>query len=341
MLLINSVSHFFVDAVCASALFGSGCADMTALLLLYNTLAFSTQCLVGLVTDRLRCHAPLEAIACALCAAGLLLPLDPMGKAAVVGLGNSVFHVCGGTLTLNASNGRAAPLGVFVAPGCMGLILGTLWPQVGLLYALGLLVCAGAVLLVEHGAEPSPVSTGERRDGGVLPVVLLLLAVAVRAIGGSAVSFPWKSTEILSVLAVAAVFAGKLAGGFVCDKVGARLTALVSIPLAALLVAFGSGSMVLSLTGQLLINLTMAVTLWILYRLMPDAPGFSFGLAASVLWPGTIAGQLLQLTGAAQTWCIILSFAFALGAILIAVGRGEGEPNTDEGGSDHADADLS
>ena len=39
--------------------------------------------------------------------------------------------------------------------------------------------------------------------------------------------------------------------------------------------------------GQFLLNLTMPVTLWLLYLAMPDSPGFAFGLAASALWPGT------------------------------------------------------
>lgn len=321
MLLINSFSHFFVDAACAAALFGSGCTDMTTLLLIYNTLAFSTQCLVGLVTDRVNCHAKLTAIACLAVALGYILPLPPIATGMVVGLGNSVFHVCGGTTTLKDSGGRAAPLGIFVAPGSVGLILGTLWPQVGLLFALSLIICAGAIFIVGRGkAAAVPPETEE--NGGILPVVVLLLAVAVRAIGGTAVSFPWKTTEVLSVVMVAAVFAGKTAGGFMCDRLGARNTALMSIPLAALLIAFGTGSMVLSLLGQLLINLTMPVTLWLIYRELPASPGFAFGLAASVLWPGTIAGQLLTLTGPALWACILLSFALALCAILFAVKKG-------------------
>ena len=321
MLLINSLSHFFVDAACASALFGSGCADMATLLILYNTLAFSTQCLVGLVTDRLRHHAWLTAAACLVVALGCVLPLPPMASGAIVALGNSVFHVCGGTTTLKNSGGRAAPLGIFVAPGSVGLVLGTLWPQVSLLFALSLVICAGAILIVGRGeAAAAPLETQE--NGSILSVVVLLIAVAVRAIGGTAVSFPWKSTEVLSVVMAAAVFAGKFAGGFVCDKLGAKNTALASIPLAALLIAFGTDSILLSLVGQILINLTMPVTLWLIYKDLPSSPGFAFGLAASVLWPGTIAGQLLTLTGPALWICILASFTLALCAILFAVRKG-------------------
>ena len=47
-LAIRSVMHFLVDGVCAASLFRfcRELPDFAQLLLLYNTLAFSTQCLV-------------------------------------------------------------------------------------------------------------------------------------------------------------------------------------------------------------------------------------------------------------------------------------------------------
>jgi hypothetical protein len=60
----------------------------------------------------------------------------------------------------------------------------------------------------------------------------------------------------------------------------------------------------------------MPVTLWLLYRAMPDAPGFAFGLAASALWPGSLAGRLIRLSGSAQWAYIAACFLFGLLAIL-------------------------
>ena len=51
---------------------------------------------------------------------------------------------------------------------------------------------------------------------------------------------------------------------------------------------------------------------------MPDAPGLAFGLAASALWPGMLAGQLLTLTGPALWACVLITFGFGLYAILYA-----------------------
>ena len=64
------------------------------------------------------------------------------------------------------------------------------------------------------------------------------------------------------------------------------------------------------------LNLTMPVTLWLMYRALPDQPGFSFGLAASALWPGTILGKLLEQSALPPQPFVILGFLFGLAAIL-------------------------
>lgn len=319
LLLLNSLAHLLVDGVCAATVFGPvrDAGDVTVLVLLYNTLAFSTQCLVGLVADRARRHGWAAAAAMVLVALGFALPLPAWLRICCVGAGNSLFHVAGGVMTLQRSGGKAGPLGVFVAPGAVGLTLGTLWPQLGTVFAILLILCAVAVIPLEKAApvKELPEQGGKPYIGLTVPV-LLTLAVAVRAVGGSAVTFPWKSGAAMVLVLTACVFGGKTLGGFLCDRLGAGKTALASVVPAAVLIAFCSPWAAPSLAGQLLLNLTMPVTLWLLYRAMPESPGFAFGLAASALWPGTIAGQLMHLTGPLLWLCVIVSFVFGLGAIL-------------------------
>ncbi|NCB50829.1 MAG: hypothetical protein EOM54_02935 [Clostridia bacterium] len=333
MLVINALAHLIVDGVCAAALFGPVWAsgDIVTAVLLYNTLAFSTQCVVGLVTDRLKGHERIAAVSLAAVALGFLLPLPWVVRVFVIGLGNSVFHVTAGTVTLKRSEGRAGPLGVFVAPGAVGLSLGTLYPMSGTYFAVAALLFCMPMALGPINKSAKRICRAQGAGSGVesrytppirqiktpwLAVCALLVAVAVRAVGGMSASFPWKTTAALSLITVAFVFSGKIAGGFVCDRLGAKKTALISIPAAAVLIAFGSAWMAPSVIGQLLLNLTMPVTLWLIYRAMPDSPGLAFGLAASALWPGTIAGNLMALSGTALWACILVSFLFGLFAIL-------------------------
>lgn len=321
VLMINAVAHLLVDGVCAATLLGrlSDAPSAYGLILLYNTLAFSTQGFVGLAADRLRRHATGGCAAMLMVAAGFWLPLDPWVRVAVIGLGNSAFHVAGGVMTLSESGGRADRLGVFVAPGAVGLTLGTLWPGLGHALAAGLVICAAALALCHGRTVSAAPARSEGSDEAAIPVIALLtLSVAVRAVGGTAVNFPWNTGSLTALLLTLSVFAGKCAGGFVCDGLGVRRTAWASILPAALLTAFGTRWLAPSLLGQYALNLTMPVTLWLLYRAMPNSPGFAFGLAASALWPGTLAGRLMKLTGPALWLCVIVSFAFGLAAILYA-----------------------
>ena len=354
ILLLNSMAHLLVDGLCAATIFGQIEEGRALLLLLYSTLAFSTQCLVGLWADRMRHVRHLEAVSALLLVLGYVLPVSALLKIILIGAGNSGFHVAGGVMTLRESGGKAAKLGVFVSPGAIGLTLGTLYPKLGAAFAVALVAAVGMVVVAEKEAEAqaalavkgTEAQTGlvvkgteeqtglavkgaeeqtglavkgteaqaeletvqaEKSDAPVpeiLPVLLLISAVAVRAIGGTAVRFPWKHGAAGALLMTAFVAGGKTAGGYLCDSP------------ASILIACCSSWAVPSLLGQFAINLTMPVTLWLLYRSMPDSPGLSFGLAAAALWPGTIAGRLIQLMGPLLGILVMGSFLYGLLAIL-------------------------
>lgn len=320
LLIVNAAAHLLTDAVCAAALFGfaADSGHLAEAVLLYNTLAFSTQCVVGLVTDgTVKRPERLAGAALLAVSLGYFLPLPWVFRICAVGLGNSLFHVAAGTVTLETSAGKAAPLGIFVAPGAVGLALGTLFPAWGNILAGLALILSGIMLRYPAPREP------KRPDApaGKTPwaaAAALLLAVAVRAVGGAAADFPWKTGAETGLLLAGFVAAGKATGGWLCDRKGAGTAAWLSLPAAALLIALCARWAVPALAGQFLLNLTMPVTLWLLYRAMPDAPGFAFGLAASALWPGALLGQYIRLTGVWQIGLLLLCFLSGLAAILYA-----------------------
>ena len=340
--VLNAIAHFLVDAACVGALFSfteDGALLGTAVLV-YNTLAFSTQCLVGIALDKgikqgrprsdaMKLYAALESVSMFVVAAAAVAPVGIVLKAVLIGLGNSVFHVSAGSVTLERSKGKAAPLGVFVAPGAFGVTIGMLWPKANLWIcaALGILSVFGYGLLGKaavRGTEDGETFRCKTEGPGtvsydasvIFPVMLLTAAVAVRAIGGTAAEFSWKDGAVSAMLLTLFVFLGKLLGGFVCDRLGVLKPSAVSVVLAALLTAFFAYSMPLSLAGQLLLNLSMPVTLWLMFKHIPDRPGLAFGLAASALWPGTLFGGLIALSGAWRSVLILICFIFSLGAII-------------------------
>lgn len=323
VLTANAVAHLLVDAVCASVVVSSSTSNLMTVFFLYNTFAFSTQCVVGLLTDRFghcKILAPMSCLWVALCG---LLPLQPIVVAVLIGLGNSMFHVSAGSEVLEHSEGKAAPLGLFVAPGALGIFAGKAFTE--LQPALcGLLILCAAWLLIENwinkGQQGFPCGCKNvEHTKELLPTALLLLvAVMTRAIGGAVAASSGQTAFWQSLLAVFCVFVGKSLGGVVSDRIGIRKMTVISIPLAAILILIAERSVVAGAAGQFLLNLSMPVTLYLIYRCLPMAPGFAFGLAASVLWPGTLIGKYISVSGEIKVVLILLCFGVALYSILFA-----------------------
>ena len=325
LLTCNGLAHLLVDAVCAAAVLSAPPEELLRTALIYNSFAFSTQCLVGLVTDRMGRCARITPLACLWVALAGLLPLPWAARAAIIGLGNSLFHVAAGTVTLEDSGGKAAPLGLFVAPGALGVFLGKAFPAARLILCALLLLCAVPLYLegrLERPAPaPKPAAPGSPEKPLSLCAVLLTLAVAVRAVGGAASGSAGQQSLWLAAVPVLLVFLGKSAGGFACDRLGSGKTALVSVPLAAALILLGGGSFAADAAGQFFLNLSMPITLYLLYRCLPDSPGFAFGLAASALWPGFLLGGLIPAGGVTRVILVVFCFGLALFAVLFAERR--------------------
>lgn len=332
-LALNSALHFLIDGVCAAAIFGeiSKMADVAAFaewVLLYNFLAFATQGLVGIVTDQfLSRHGIfrhlifLSALSVSL---GLFLPAPALVKILLLGLGNSLFHVSGGTVTLLGSEGKAAPLGIFVAPGALGLAVGTAFPTSGSwLAALLLLLGAGSYLFrpiapaeVAAGSAAIPKRPSLRR--GLAVAGMMLFCIGARSFAGTVVRFDWKTGVGWVILLAALVMLGKAAGGILADRFGCARVCAVSIPFSAICVLLFQSNAALSLLGQFLLNCSMPITLFLLYRALPDNPGFSFGLAASILLPGFLLGQMGQAAAVGSTLLTItISIIFALNLLCL------------------------
>lgn len=313
-MLILALTHFLVDACCASAMYRE--AQGAVWVLIYNTFAFTGQALWGLIADRFRIQKYGTTISCLLVLLGGLLPLSLPVKAILLGCGNCGFHVGGGTAVLRKTHGKAAALGGFVSPGCVGLVVGMLFPEACPWLCLGLGLC-GALILVRK-EQPWLQMDNTAEPGPLWVMLVLLAAVAIRSFGGFAVEQPWKTGALWSLAAALAVFAGKLLGGFWMDRMGVRKSVLLSLPLAAVLCGFLSMWPVTAMAGQFLLNLTMPVTLFLLFRTMRSRPGLSFGLAAAVLWPGAITARLITLPHMGKGIILCLSFLLGLAAILTA-----------------------
>lgn len=291
-LTVLSAAHFCVDMCCAALFFGwlGKGPDWWLCMVLYNACAFALQLPLGLLADRANRNLLFAAAGCGLVAAGFLLKGAPLPAAVVCGLGNGMFHVGAGLEVLNGSQ-RAAPLGVFVSPGAVGLYLGTtgaaLFARHGWTIPL-LMALVGVISLLAGKASPvsqnAPLSL-DLSKGHAMPLMCLFGVVVLRSLMGNG-AFAHGIAGLNGVVPVLCLALGKAAGGFAADRTGLRPTAILSLGAAAALLLLPRGYV--TLFALFLFNMTMPLTLYEAAQLLPGAKGGAFGSLTCALFVGML-----------------------------------------------------
>ena len=304
-----AILHFLVDGLCAFAMFGTFSAGENWYLnvLLYNFCAFALQMPLGVVLDglnRRKCLRKCEP-AFGFALVGVLLTfLGTVTHPVILGIGNALFHLGGGVGTIHEDEEkgwRGRGLGVFVAPGALGLYLGTLVakgeviPMPALLILIGLVAvgCLGWCYRRMNTQKKIPAIAAENspEKEGFFLLIGCLAVVILRSYIGMAVGFSWKSTILAGTVAVLAVVLGKVAGGFAAAGIGMRRTVVLSLLLSALCFLF-SENMVAGVPALFLFNMTMPITLYMLVRRLKGLTGFAFGLLTFGLFLGFLLTYL-------------------------------------------------
>ena len=298
---VLSIMHCMIDFLCAFAVYGRfrNPADPFTVYLIYNFFAFALQMPIGIVLDWLRqkhdtSFARSAPVLFTLAGASLTLA-GLFAHPAVLGLGNALFHTGGGVITIdedNRRNYRCRGLGVFVAPGAVGLFLGSWVTGVSAVLTAGgsaliLAVLAGILLKSSDEKEPAGGTSVQIEDHAIAAAVICLLVVILRSGIGLSVSMPWKIGFVSGLLAVLALASGKTAGGFLAARYGMRKTAIVSLLSAAVFYAFRA-VMPAGLAALFFFNMTMPVTLYLLAGKMKGMEGFAFGLLTFGLFVGFV-----------------------------------------------------
>jgi FSR family fosmidomycin resistance protein-like MFS transporter len=334
---VYGLIHALVDAACVAAVVrasrGSYLGDLSTFWTVagYDLLAFGLEFPLGLVVDRLQLTRFSMIIGTAMAAVVLAPgPIPALATMIVAGVGNGLFHLGAGGLVLRSAGGRAAPAGVFVAPGALGLGLGMWMGRTGrgstfpIYFALAFAVIALITLDKPAAAERDTPSQGKEQPA-IFPwlvlLMLLLVSVAVRSFVGFGACFQCPGGLAVAIGLPVAAFLGKLLGGMMADRLGWLRASTGALLLSLPLIAFSGGSLVLALPGVLLFQSTMAVTLVAVYGLMPRWPATAFGLPCLALVAGSFptffpAGK--QLFG---RWTFVLLIAFSAAALALALCR--------------------
>lgn len=293
-LLVYGTTHAIVDASCILLILGGidVRAELPAFLILYNLLAFGLQLPFGWIIDKIQKPVLSAMLGCTILSLSLILFIYPLASTILAGIGNALFHVGGGIISLNLKPGRASISGLFVAPGGIGLFAGGLivkyygfHPEITII----LLLCMGVLIFL---LKSPPLFYGLKKEKHVnylvLTILLLLFTICIRSAVGLSVNFPWQSKLTLLILLTLSIAMGKALGGFLADYFGWIKTSVGGLVASALLLAFAAKIPVCGIAGIFLFNLTMPVTLVAISNLLPGQPGFSFGLTTFTLVIGSL-----------------------------------------------------
>jgi FSR family fosmidomycin resistance protein-like MFS transporter len=264
------------------------------LFIVYNLLAFGLQVIIGFVIDSLK--APRLAAVLGLIVTGLstlVFLSQPVIAIIIAGLGNALFHIGGGIISLNLTPRKAAAPGIFVAPGALGVLAGTLlgksgnfvtWPFLAAMTASAVII----FLMPKPAAYQGKTRPQQQEFKAEHIIYLTLFVIAVRSLVGFAAVFPWKSDVNLLILLTAAVVLGKGLGGLLADKFGWQLTAAGSLAASIPLLTLGASVPACGIIGMFLFNINMPVTLAMMSNVIPGKPGTAFGLTCLALVLGTL-----------------------------------------------------
>lgn len=289
--VLYAALHFLVDMVCAWSMFAFFSKGNYESFLIYNFCAFALQMPLGAMLDLLRNKMHRLPAACASLGA-FVTALGALIHPVILGFGNALFHVGAGVGVIEedtAKNLKGRSLGLFVAPGAIGLYVGTklgkamATPAVLLIAGIVMVVFLAALFLSKRCKQ---FALAPNVHGNTILLALCCFAVVImRSWIGLAISFSWKSDPTLAFLAVLCTAGGKLAGGLLAARFGVAKTASTSLLASSVFYLLAERPLI-GLAAIFLFNMSMPLTLYLLVQQLPHLPGFAFGLLTFGLFLG-------------------------------------------------------
>ncbi len=261
-------------------------------LIVYNLLAFGGQYPAAFLIERavspkkfLLLSYALNVLAVALFP--LMLPLSIV----LAGIASAFYHVAGGTVC--AGENKAADIGLFAAPGVAGLIIGGYLayekiPIYGWLLAATILFFIFLPRLSvpvkrqlhTRQAKPDKKVILDQHD---IMMILLLTIISLRSVIWDVFQLIHENNYYWLIAIAVAAFIGKIAGGWIADRIGWRLYMVSSLIIATPLITFFKKEIVLFCIGVGLLQSGIPATTALLIQSMKynteKAIGLSFGSA--------------------------------------------------------------
>ena len=311
--------HGLMEVVCFSILydkFGLGLSFIVAIV--YDYFAFATQGLVGQLNSVFR-KVDIGSIGVVLMTISIFMTRAEnetvaLAGIAVLGLGNAFLHEAGAIATTICSEGKLFPSALFVGGGSFGLIIGQTLGAAGISHyvLLAIMVVIEALVLITNKLwlteGPIPKFSLVKAKEADWVIILVAFAVtAVRSFIGYAIPISWKKELWQAFLLFFIMGIGKVVGGYLADRFGAKRVGVWASVLSIPFLLAGNQIMWISIIGVFLFSLTMSITFGMLLSVIKNNPGLAFGVTTLALFVGMLPVLLFG------------SFGMTINSILVVV----------------------
>ena len=297
---IYGLCHFIVDFVCAIFILGkllhiaNTNSELVTAMIIYNFFAFAFQFPLGYILDKFKVYKYIAIIGMCFIGFCYLISFNNVFiLATIVGIGNALFHLEGGVNIYSISERKAFLNGLFVAPGALGIFLGTTFHDeliITYLPIILIIVAIALLSLVQKNEIEKQLKKNRKSEFSniimALIVILIGLSIIVRSIGGSAIIYTWKSGFALGFIYAISIVMGKAFGGILADKFGLIKVALISLICSAISLILGYNIHIFAYIGMLLFNIPMSITLTILENTLSKKIACAVGLNTMFLFIG-------------------------------------------------------
>ena len=328
-------SHAVIDFVCTGTLFwfllqyGVDFQLSLILILLYNILAFWLQSIIGIIADYFKFSKSLAFLWCLFVAWGPLFFFLwlPYLTVLFLWIGNALFHVWWGVVTLALDPWKASYPWLFVAPWALGLFLWTMaWMQWYYTWYESLVLLCLACILMYYSSKNFDAyqhilrfSKEHSKKDFLIPIVLiitmLLISIVIRSFVWFIVNFSWKSGFIISLGFVICIVLGKALWGVLADRFWWKKVWVASLLLSLPCLFFWELSPLIWMIGIFLFNITMPISFSWMVIAKPEKSWSLFWLLCLALLIGALP-SLLQVD---YQWNedILLVYFILLSAFLV------------------------
>lgn len=325
---IYFVIHLLVEIVCFQILFAYFKDIPVAWLMafLYDFLAFVPQSLFGVIMDKYKklnlglVGAIFMFMSTIIIA--MRIPSIKIWSLILVSLGNAIIHAAGAIATTTVSEGKLSHSAIFVGGGSFGVIIGQTLGGQHASIIISMILCVIIAFLIQITnknwlIEDRKIPNFNIAKKNVNPWIVILVAflvVTVRSYIGYAIPISWKKELWQSFLLFFVMGFGKVMGGVLSDKFGAKNVGVFSTLFCIPFLLIGNNNMLISIIGVFMFSLTMSISFGTLLSVIKDSPGLAFGVTTIGLFLGTTPIFFISVsTVMNMILIIVLSIACAIG----------------------------